>query len=413
MMENRLAEDQDLAGGPAESTTNVVRFSPEPAPAPQAEPEIEAEAARTELRPVEPLPAVRRRPRSAARPKAPRSRPPKPAREARKTRGPAAKKKPAAEGKTVAVTFLDREQQAEPAAGKQEAAAETPAPQPSFLARLLDPDRIKRKYLEFRMRNRSLEVDDFGYDRKFTESIMPLFEFLYEKWWRVDLSGLEHIPLKGRALLVVNHSGVLPWDGIMMRLGIEREHPSHRMARFLALDMFALLPVLAPLLVRGGMVRACQENGEMLLNRDELVGVFPEGVKGVGKYFRDRYRLARFGRGGFIRLAVRTGSPVIPCAVTGAEEIYPVLAKANWIGKPIGLPYFPITPFFPHLGLLGVIPLPTKWYIDFGEPIDFGKDAKEQLDNPIRVNRMAQEVRAVIQRMLNARLQRRKSVWFS
>jgi 1-acyl-sn-glycerol-3-phosphate acyltransferase len=180
----------------------------------------------------------------------------------------------------------------------------------------------------------------------------------------------------------------------------------------LALDMFALLPFLAPLLSQTGSVRANPENGERLLRKGELVGVFPEGVKGVGKYFRDRYRLARFGRGGFVRLALRTGAPIIPCAVVGAEEIYPMLARADWVGRPIGLPYFPITPMFPFMGTLGFVPLPTKWSIDFADPIPMDQYGAEAADDPILVHRLAEHVRATIQKMIDGRLARRRSVWF-
>src|SRR5262249_23701507 len=152
--------------------------------------------------------------------------------------------------------------------------------------------------------------------------------FLYAVWWRVEATGVERVPGQGPGLIVANHSGVLPYDGLMIKLAVRHEHPARRDARLLALDMFALLPVLAPLLAKSGAVRANPENGERLLRRGEIVGVFPEGVKGVGKRFRERYKLARFGRGGFVRLALRTGAPIIPCAVVGAEEIHPVLAKA-------------------------------------------------------------------------------------
>jgi 1-acyl-sn-glycerol-3-phosphate acyltransferase len=180
----------------------------------------------------------------------------------------------------------------------------------------------------------------------------------------------------------------------------------------LALDMFALLPALAPVLAKSGSVRANPANAERLLYRDELVGVFPEGVKGVGKRFRDPYKLARFGRGGFIRIALRTGSPIIPCAVVGAEEIHPVVAKADWVGRPFGLPYFPITPTFPLLGPLGVIPLPTKWSIDFGDPLDLSGYGPEAAKDPILVNRLSQQVRETIQGMIDGRVARRRSIWF-
>ena len=258
----------------------------------------------------------------------------------------------------------------------------------------------------------SEEVDDFGRDPKFTETIRPLLEFLYTVWWRVEPAGVENVPAEGPALVVANHSGVLPWDGIMISLALRHEHPARRECRMLALDMFALLPFLAPALARTGAVRASQENGERLLRQGELVGVFPEGVKGVGKRYRDRYKLARFGRGGFVRLALRTGAPIVPVAVVGAEEIHPVLAKADWVGRPFGLPYLPITPSFPLLGPLGVIPLPTKWSIDFADPVPTASYGPDAADDPILVNRLSEQVRSIIQRMIDGRLARRRSIWF-
>jgi 1-acyl-sn-glycerol-3-phosphate acyltransferase len=258
----------------------------------------------------------------------------------------------------------------------------------------------------------SEEVDEFGFDRRFAETLRPLFEFLYAVWWRVEVTGVENVPADGPGLIVSNHSGVLPWDGLMVKLAVRHEHPAKRECRMLALDMFALLPFLAPALAKSGEVRANPENGERLLRQGNLVGVFPEGVKGVGKHFRNRYRLARFGRGGFVRLALRTGAPIVPCAVVGAEEIHPVMAKANWVGKPLGLPYFPITPTFPLLGPLGVVPLPTKWSIDFADPVRMDEHGREGADDPILVNRLSEEIRSTIQHMINGRLARRRSVWF-
>jgi 1-acyl-sn-glycerol-3-phosphate acyltransferase len=258
----------------------------------------------------------------------------------------------------------------------------------------------------------SEDVDEFGADPRFAESLEPFFEFLYAVWWRVETTGIERVPESGPGLIVTNHSGVLPYDGVMVTLAVRHEHPARRDVRMLALDMFALLPFLAPLLAKSGAVRANPENGERLLGKGELVGVFPEGVKGVGKRYKDRYKLARFGRGGFIRIALRTGSPIIPCAVVGAEEIHPVVAKADWVGRPFGLPYFPITPTFPMLGPLGVVPLPTKWSIDFADPLDLRSYGPEAADDPILVNRLSEDVRSTIQGMIDGRLARRRSVWF-
>ena len=256
------------------------------------------------------------------------------------------------------------------------------------------------------------DVDDFGYDRKFTQTILPLFEFLYAVWWRVETAGVENVPGQGPALLVANHSGVLPYDGVMIHLAMRHEHPERRECRMLALDMFALLPFLAQVLSRTGAVRANPENAERLLRRGALVGVFPEGIKGVGKPFRNRYKLARFGRGGFVRIALRTGAPIVPCAVVGAEEIHPMLANLSVVGKPFGFPYFPVTPTFPMLGALGLVPLPSKWSLEFGEPLPTQGYGPEAADDPILVNRLSEQVRSTIQRMIDGRLARRRSVWF-
>jgi len=258
----------------------------------------------------------------------------------------------------------------------------------------------------FQHRSRTLDLDDFGFDEPAARTWRPLFEFLYRVWWRVTATGLENVPGTGRALLVANHSGVLPWDGAMVKTGLRLEHPGRREARMLILDMFTTLPFLQPWFREMGEVRACPENGERLLARDELVCVFPEGIKGVGKLFRDRYRLARFGRGGFIRLALRTGAPIIPVAVVGAEEIYPNLVRLDFVGRPIGLPYFPVTPFFPALGLLGTIPLPTKWWIEFGRPIVFDR-RPDIAERPMIVNELADKVRTTLQTMIDSRLARR------
>jgi 1-acyl-sn-glycerol-3-phosphate acyltransferase len=273
-------------------------------------------------------------------------------------------------------------------------------------------DKVARAAAERYFARHSEAVDDFGFDPKFDAAVQPFFELLYTLWWRVEVSGIENVPAEGAGVIAANHSGVLPWDGVMVNLAIRHESPSARRCRMLALDMFALLPFLAPLLARTGAVRANPENGERLLKRGELVGVFPEGVKGVGKPYRDRYRLARFGRGGFVRLALRTGAPIVPCAVVGAEEVHPKIGSMDWIGRPFGVPYFPITPTFPALGPLGVVPLPSKWSIDFGEPVEVARYGAAGADDPILVARLSEQVRSTVQRMLDTRLANRKSVWF-
>lgn len=257
------------------------------------------------------------------------------------------------------------------------------------------------------------DVDEFGMDPAFTKKVKPMFDFLYYNYWRVAVKGLKNIPGEGRGLIVSNHSGTLPYDGSMIAASIVNDHPSRRDVRFLVEDFVYHFPFLGTFMYRIGGVRACPENAERLLIKDHLVAVFPEGVKGIGKLYKNRYRLQRFGRGGFIKLALKTNSPIIPAAVIGAEEIHPLIYKSTVLAKPLGIPYLPVTPTLPLLGLLGLIPLPSKWTIAFGEPIYFNpkygpKDAEDQL----LVNRLSETVREKIQEMVVEALKHRRSVWF-
>jgi 1-acyl-sn-glycerol-3-phosphate acyltransferase len=255
------------------------------------------------------------------------------------------------------------------------------------------------------------ETDEWGMDPEVLEAVTPFFEFLYRKYWRVTMTGLEHVPGTGRALLVVNHSGQLPFDGAMLASGIKLEHPSNRLVRTMFASWFPTVPFISPLLIKCGQVTATEDNGVRLLENDELVSVFPEGYKGVGKLYKERYQLARFGRGGFIRMALKTKAPILPVAVVGAEETYMSIAKSDVIAKLIGFPFFPITPTFPLLGPLGVIPMPTKWYIDIGEPIPMDGYGPRADQNLLLVSQLTDQVRGVVQRMINDRLAQRKSVF--
>lgn len=244
-------------------------------------------------------------------------------------------------------------------------------------------------------------VDEFGYDRVFSERVLPLFDLLYSRYWRVAASGVENVPAKGRALLVANHSGTLPYDAMMISLALRNGHPQPRLVRFLYLDLFASIPFLSLMMNRMGLVVAHPDNATDLLNHDELTGVFPEGVKGIGKLYSERYQLARFGRGGFVRVALKTGAPIIPVAVTGAEEIHPMLARSETLARLLGIPYFPITPTFPWLGPLGLIPFPSKWTIRFGEPIDLaGHFTRHDPDNESHVLHISDHIRDTLQTMI-------------
>jgi 1-acyl-sn-glycerol-3-phosphate acyltransferase len=256
------------------------------------------------------------------------------------------------------------------------------------------------------------EVDEFGYDPAYERKLLPVFETLYEKYFRVETYGLEQVPAEGRCLLVANHSGTLPLDGLMLRLAVRREHPQHRSVRWLAEDGIFHFPFLGNMTNRVGAVRACQENAERLLENESLVAVFPEGQKGIGKLFRDRYKLQRFGRGGFVKLCLRTRTPIVPVAIVGGEETNPVLARVEYLTKAIGIRYLPITPTFPLLGPAGLLPAPAKWKIFFGDPIDVKGYAPASADDEILVGRLTERVRGAIQAMLERAVSERRSVWF-
>jgi 1-acyl-sn-glycerol-3-phosphate acyltransferase len=291
-----------------------------------------------------------------------------------------------------------------------------PVPEPEGVfdtaRELLSTDFYLRKWGRLGLRNRSEEVDEFGYDPVYELKVLPLFDFLYEKYFRVEVHGVENVPSEGRCLLVANHSGTLPLDGVMLRLAVRREHAAHREVRWLAEDVIFHFPFLGSFTNRMGAVRACQENAERLLDHEALLAVFPEGLKGIGKLFRDRYRLQRFGRGGFVKLGLRTSTPVVPVAIVGGEETNPMLTRVEYLTRALGIPYVPITPTFPLLGPLGLLPAPTKWKIFFGEPVDLASYGPEAVEDEILVGRITEQVRGEIQHRLDQAVRDRRSVWF-
>jgi 1-acyl-sn-glycerol-3-phosphate acyltransferase len=257
------------------------------------------------------------------------------------------------------------------------------------------------------------EVDDFGYDAELTDQVlMSLLRPVYEKYFRVEVKGIENIPSEGGALLVANHSGTLPLDGLMMQVAVHDNHPAGRHLRLLAADLVFMLPVVNELARKLGHTLACTEDAERLLGDGELVGVMPEGFKGIGKPFSERYKLQRFGRGGFVSTALRRGVPIVPCSIVGAEEIYPMIGNARTLARVLGVPYFPITPTFPWLGPLGAVPLPTKWTIQFGEPIPTDGYPPEAAEDPMLMFNLTDQVREQIQHTLYKLLVQRRSVFF-
>jgi 1-acyl-sn-glycerol-3-phosphate acyltransferase len=257
------------------------------------------------------------------------------------------------------------------------------------------------------------EVDDFGYDPHLTDELLiSLLRPLYRDWFRVEVRGLENIPAEGGALVVANHSGTLPWDGVMLQVAVRDEHPAGRHLRLLAADLVFMVPGLNQLARKAGHTLACAEDAELLLRRGELLGVMPEGFKGLGKPFSQRYKLQRFGRGGFVATALRAGVPIVPCSVVGAEEIHPMLGNSRTLARLLGLPYFPLTPTFPWLGPLGAVPLPTKWTVRFGEPIATDTYPAEAAEDPMLVFDLTDQVRETIQHTLYHLLVERRSVFF-
>jgi 1-acyl-sn-glycerol-3-phosphate acyltransferase len=248
---------------------------------------------------------------------------------------------------------------------------------------------------------REYEVDEFGFDPDLNSAlIMPAALGLYRNWFRVRMRGLENIPESGAALVVANHSGVLPVDAVMLQAGIFAEHPQHRTLRLLGADLVYSLPVLSSLARRSGHTRADPQQAHQLLTAGHLVGTFPEGFKGIGKPFSERYRLQRFGRGGFVRTAVQARVPIVPCAIVGAEEIYPMIGNAEALARALRLPYFPVTPLFPWLGPLGAVPLPSNWIIEFSKPVPTCDLAAAGADDE-QLADLADQVRATIQARLH------------
>lgn len=256
------------------------------------------------------------------------------------------------------------------------------------------------------------QIDEFGFDPHLnTGVLLPILRPLFDKWFRVEVSGVENIPSDGAALVVCNHAGVVPLDGLMTSVAVHDHHPAHRDMRMLAADLAFQTPVVSTLARKAGHTLACHPDAERLLRSGEVTAVFPEGFKGIGKPFSDRYKLQRFGRGGFVTSALRTGAPIVPCSIVGSEEIYPMIADFKPLARLFGFPYFPITPLFPMLGPLGMVPLPSKWHIKFGEPIETASYGAAAADDPMVTFDLTDQVRETIQQTLYTLLARRRNVF--
>ena len=261
------------------------------------------------------------------------------------------------------------------------------------------------------MQSRVEAMDEFGLDRSLERKLRPLAELVLRRYFRTQIEGIEHVPAQGSCVIVANHSGTFPLDGAMLRAAVSLDHPAHRDLRWLMEDFVFYLPFVGTLLNRIGAVRACPENAERLLAHETVIAVFPEGEKGIRKLYRDRYKLQRFGRGGFVRLCLRTSAPLVPCAIVGSEETHPLLYRLEYLPQLLGLPYLPITPTFPWLGPLGLVPAPSRWKIAFAEPLSLEAYGPEAAEDDVLVSRLAEQVKDRIAEMLGRSLRQRSSVW--
>ena len=253
-------------------------------------------------------------------------------------------------------------------------------------------------------------TDAYGYDSDFVELVQPLFDFLFGNYWRVQAVGVNNVPEEGGALLIANSSGLFPWDSLMVMTAVQKEHDVPRLVRGLYASWMSPLPFASDFFNKTGMVMGVTDNARRLLAEGEPVLVFPEASKPTGKLFKDRYRVEPFGKSALVNLAVRANTPIVPVAIVGAEEAYPIVAQSTKLGRPLGLPYFPFTLTWPWTGLFGLLPLPSKWTVEFGAPItpdEWPPDAAYDAD---AVEELTETVRRRIQAMLYDRLKDRKSI---
>ncbi|HET6412758.1 MAG TPA: lysophospholipid acyltransferase family protein [Anaeromyxobacter sp.] len=254
------------------------------------------------------------------------------------------------------------------------------------------------------------ELDRFGMDPHFAERFAPLAELLYRTYWRTTVREAGRVPAAGAVIVVCNHAGLVPWDALVLREALLLDHPAHRELRPLLDDRECALPVFGALAIRLGAVRSSPEAAEAVLAGGQLVGVFPEGSTGARKPWRDRYRLQRFGRGGFVKLALRTGAPIVPCAIVGNEEASPGISRAGWLAERLGVPLIGKSATL-RFSPAAILPLPSRWSLSFGAPIAMDGYRSKDADDPPTVNALTERVRSTLQGMLDEDLAARSSVF--
>jgi 1-acyl-sn-glycerol-3-phosphate acyltransferase len=317
-----------------------------------------------------------------------------------RARPTAAGRRPTAVPSVPEIDLADAERDARaaaPRAGRELIPLPRPAPEPE-----VEPvDGARRS-----------DVDTWGRSEHMRALTRMVYDPIYRYWFRAEWEGFEHLPREGGALLVANHAGAIPADAPVIMHGIETD--LQRPVYGLAEHLFRALPVVGTLWSRGGGVTANPDNAYRLLHDEgQLVLVFPEGTKGTGKHFRDRYQLRRFGRGGFVEIAMRAGVPIVPIAVVGNEESMPILWKSNRLAKLIGIPYFPVTANQLVFGPLGLVAyLPAKFKLRVLPPVHFDVPADQERYSRSRVMEESERIRLLIQNALYDMLRTRRSVWF-
>jgi len=278
------------------------------------------------------------------------------------------------------------------------------------IVRMLAPEDYERL--------QSIEIHDlgFGYDPfgLEIESAMLAFavaRFVYKNWFRVESRGVENVPLKGPTLITPNHSGVLPFDGAMIAVDLALKLDTPRVTRAVVDNFAGFLPFVNTLFYRWGQIIGARRNFEELLRQGELVLVFPEGHKGTGKSYKERYRLKRFNVG-FMELSLLNKTPIVPSAVIGAEEQYPHMLDLKPLARALNFPYMPVTPLMLVLGPLGALPLPTKYTIYYGEPFHFYRDyPPETVKDPETIYALVDKVKTSVQELIDRGLREREGVF--
>jgi 1-acyl-sn-glycerol-3-phosphate acyltransferase len=253
-------------------------------------------------------------------------------------------------------------------------------------------------------------LDAYGMDRELLARAAPVLDFLYSSWWRVEARQLENVPSAGPVVVVANHGGALFWDALVLRLALLREHPARRDLRPLLDDRALGTPIFGRASARLGAVAATPEHALELLGGGTAIAVFPEGSRNAGRPWAERYQVDRFGRGGFARIALRTGAAIVPCAIVGSEETSAPFARPGWLAERIGIPFLTTAPSLP-LAPLGIVPLPSRWSLRFGPPIDAAALGRAAAEDAAQVLALTERTRSALQQMLDEDVAARRSVY--